>query len=95
MCAQTTRLSDHQLKAVKPKEVDWEVTASRRMISACSNRAALMPQTATHQQLPAGVRALDLGQHTFQRDIGLIHRSRHSLNEPVRFAAPGQVAETQ
>ncbi|MGZ7459174.1 hypothetical protein ACXPVS_21115 [Pseudomonas sp. Ma2-10] len=54
-----------------------------------------MRQTATHQQLPAGVRALDLGQHTFQRDIGLIHRSRHNLNEPVRFAAPGQVAETE
>jgi hypothetical protein len=65
------------------------------MISACCNRAALMPKTATYQQLPAGVRALDLAQHTFQRDIGLIHRSRHSLNEPVRFAAPGQVAETE
>lgn len=48
---------------------------------------ALVPQTATLEQLPAGVRALDLGQHTFHRDIGLIHRSRQSLTEPVRLLA--------
>ncbi|WP_426234595.1 LysR substrate-binding domain-containing protein [Pseudomonas sp. TWP3-2] len=48
---------------------------------------ALVPQTATLEQLPEGVRALDLGQHTFHRDIGLIHRSRQSLTEPVRLLA--------
>jgi DNA-binding transcriptional LysR family regulator len=48
---------------------------------------ALVPQTATHQEWPVGVRALDLGQHTFHRDIGLVHRSRHSFTEPVRILA--------
>ncbi|MCK1789081.1 LysR substrate-binding domain-containing protein [Pseudomonas violetae] len=48
---------------------------------------ALVPQTATHQQWPVGVRALDLGQHTFHRDIGLVHRSRQSFTEPVRILA--------
>ncbi|WP_457266227.1 LysR substrate-binding domain-containing protein, partial [Pseudomonas sp. P5_C3] len=48
---------------------------------------ALVPQTATHQEWPVGVRALDLGQHTFHRDIGLVHRSRQSFTEPVRILA--------
>ena len=48
---------------------------------------ALVPQTATHQQWPSGVRALDLGQHTFHRDIGLVHRPRRSFTEPVRTLA--------
>ncbi|MEN2394227.1 LysR substrate-binding domain-containing protein [Pseudomonas halotolerans] len=45
---------------------------------------ALVPQTSAHDW-PTGVRALDLGQHTFHRDIGLVHRS--SLTEPVRILA--------
>ncbi|MDN3219734.1 LysR substrate-binding domain-containing protein [Pseudomonas nunensis] len=48
---------------------------------------ALVPQTATDQEWPEGVRALDLGQHTFHRDIGLVHRSRQSFTEPVRILA--------
>jgi DNA-binding transcriptional LysR family regulator len=48
---------------------------------------ALVPQTAIHQEWPTGVRALDLGQHTFHRDIGLVHRSRQSFTEPVRILA--------
>jgi DNA-binding transcriptional LysR family regulator len=48
---------------------------------------ALVPQTATHQEWPVGVRALGLGQHTFHRDIGLVHRSRQSFTEPVRILA--------
>jgi DNA-binding transcriptional LysR family regulator len=48
---------------------------------------ALVPQIATHQEWPAGVRVLDLGQHTFHRDIGLVHRARQSLTEPVRTLA--------
>ncbi|MNY51545.1 LysR substrate binding domain protein [compost metagenome] len=47
---------------------------------------ALVPQT-THQEWPNGVRVLDLGQHTFHRDIGLVHRSRQSFTEPVRILA--------
>lgn len=48
---------------------------------------ALVPQIATHQEWPAGVRMLDLGQYTFHRDIGLVHRARQSLTEPVRTLA--------
>ncbi|ANJ55491.1 LysR substrate-binding domain-containing protein [Pseudomonas silesiensis] len=48
---------------------------------------ALVPQIATHQEWPAGVRVLDLGQYTFHRDIGLVHRARQSLTEPVRTLA--------
>ncbi|WP_333989831.1 LysR substrate-binding domain-containing protein [Pseudomonas sp. S3(2024)] len=48
---------------------------------------ALVPQTEPHQEWPAGVRAIDLGQHTFHRDIGLVHRSRQSFTEPVRILA--------
>ncbi|AZF06400.1 LysR substrate-binding domain-containing protein [Pseudomonas sp. R5-89-07] len=48
---------------------------------------ALVPQTATHEEWPAGVRVLDLGQHTFHRDIGLVHRVRQSFTEPVRILA--------
>jgi DNA-binding transcriptional LysR family regulator len=47
---------------------------------------ALVPQTSAHDW-PVGVRALDLGQHTFHRDIGLVHRSGQSLTEPVRILA--------
>lgn len=45
---------------------------------------ALVPQTATFQRWPAGVRAVDLGPQTFHRDIGLLHRARRTLAEPVR-----------
>jgi DNA-binding transcriptional LysR family regulator len=48
---------------------------------------ALVPQTAIHQEWPEAVRVLDLGQHTFHRDIGLVHRSRQSFTEPVRILA--------
>jgi DNA-binding transcriptional LysR family regulator len=48
---------------------------------------ALVPQIATHQVWPEGVRALDLGQHTFHRDIGLVHRAAQSFTEPVRILA--------
>ncbi|AVB20036.1 LysR family transcriptional regulator [Pseudomonas avellanae] len=59
---------------------------------------ALVPETATIQAWPAGVRALDLGPHTFHRDIGLVHRARRSLTEPVNVLAQlliAQVQETQ
>ncbi|KTB61210.1 LysR family transcriptional regulator [Pseudomonas viridiflava ICMP 13104] len=48
---------------------------------------ALVPETATIQAWPATVRAIDLGQHTFHRDIGLVHRARRSLSEPVKTLA--------
>jgi hypothetical protein len=30
------------------------------------------------------VRAVDLGHHTFHRDIGLVHRAPQHLSEPVK-----------
>lgn len=48
---------------------------------------ALVPQTATHRKWPAAVRAIDLGHHTFHRDIGLVHRASRSLSEPARLLA--------
>lgn len=48
---------------------------------------ALVPQTTRQRQWPEGVRALELGQHTFHREIGLVHRDWDSLNEPVRCLA--------
>ncbi|RMV68640.1 LysR family transcriptional regulator [Pseudomonas coronafaciens] len=56
---------------------------------------ALVPQTATLQAWPAGVRAVDLGQHTFHRDIGLVHRARRSLAEPVKELARLLTAQGQ
>ncbi|CAN7482809.1 LysR substrate-binding domain-containing protein [Pseudoduganella sp. LjRoot289] len=46
---------------------------------------ALIPQTASHRRWPAAVRALDLGTHTFHRDIGLVHRPQASLSAPARL----------
>lgn len=44
---------------------------------------ALVPQTVGFSQWPSAVRAIDLGAHTFHRDIGMVHRARQSLSEPV------------
>ncbi|MBC3382741.1 LysR family transcriptional regulator [Pseudomonas sp. Z1-12] len=46
---------------------------------------ALVPEMAAHQQWSAGVRPIDLKQRTFHRDIGLVHRARRSLSEPVKL----------
>ncbi|HSV82773.1 MAG TPA: LysR substrate-binding domain-containing protein [Ramlibacter sp.] len=48
---------------------------------------ALVPQTATHRRWPAALRAVNLGSHTFHRDIGLVHRARRSMSEPARLLA--------
>jgi len=48
---------------------------------------ALVPQTVDHVRWPAGVRAIDLGDHTFHREIGLIHRAPTTLSEPTRALA--------
>ncbi|MBZ5486276.1 LysR family transcriptional regulator [Halomonas aquamarina] len=49
--------------------------------------AALVPQVAALQPWPATVRAVDLGVHTFHRDIGLIHRASSQLSEPAQALA--------
>ncbi|KAG8151712.1 LysR family transcriptional regulator [Burkholderia catarinensis] len=48
---------------------------------------AIVPQTAAYRRWPAGVRALDLGHHTFHRDIGLVHRARRTMSEPAQMLA--------
>ncbi|MEI5999707.1 LysR family transcriptional regulator [Paraburkholderia bengalensis] len=45
---------------------------------------ALVPQTATYRRWPSTVRAVDLGHHTFHREIGLVHRAPQRLSEPVQ-----------
>lgn len=46
---------------------------------------ALIPQTGAHRRWPAAVTAIDLGRHTFHRDIGLVHWPESSLGEPARL----------
>ena len=48
---------------------------------------ALVPQTSAHPRWPAAVRAIDLGMHTFHRDIGLVHRHQDGLSGPARLLA--------
>lgn len=48
---------------------------------------ALVPETLGHKAWPPGVRALDLGEHTFYRDIGLVHSVKRTVNEPVMVLA--------
>ena len=48
---------------------------------------ALVPQTATQRRWPAAVRAIDLGTHTFHRDVGLVHRTARGLSESVQTLA--------
>jgi DNA-binding transcriptional LysR family regulator len=48
---------------------------------------ALVPQTASFRRWPHGVRSIDLGERTFHRDIGLVHRAGHRLSEPARRLA--------
>lgn len=63
-------------------EVD-ELEAIVRLV-ANGLGVALVPEIATHKRWPAAVRAIDLGEHTFHRDVGLVHRARGNLSEPAR-----------
>lgn len=66
-------------------EVD-ELEAIVRLV-ANGVGVALVPQTHTHRRWPAAVRAIDLGQHTFHRDIGLLHRAHRSMGEAAQRMA--------
>lgn len=46
---------------------------------------ALVPETTAQQGWPESVRVLDLGSHTFHRDVGLVHRAPGTLSEPVNM----------
>lgn len=48
---------------------------------------ALVPEAIAHSRWPAGVRAIDLGERTFHRDVGLIHPTSGHLSEPARALA--------
>lgn len=48
---------------------------------------ALVPETLGHKGWPAGVRAHDLGEHTFYREIGLVHPAKRNVNEPLMILA--------
>jgi DNA-binding transcriptional LysR family regulator len=48
---------------------------------------ALVPQTAAYRRWPAGVRAIDLAQHTFHREVVLVHRAERNMSEPARALA--------
>jgi hypothetical protein len=41
------------------------------------------------------VRALDLAEHTFHRDVGLVHRTRPSLAEPAEILVHLIAAQAQ
>lgn len=43
-------------------------------------------QTTTHRW-PAAVRVVDMGHHTFHREVGLVHRGSRSLSPAVRSLA--------
>lgn len=63
-------------------EVD-ELEAIVRLV-ASGVGVALVPQTASFRRWPATLRAIDLGERTFYREIGLVHRSAQSLNVPSK-----------
>jgi DNA-binding transcriptional LysR family regulator len=46
---------------------------------------ALVPETTAQKGWPDSVRVLDLGSHTFHRDVGLVHRAPGTLSEPVNM----------
>lgn len=48
---------------------------------------ALVPEVAALQPWPSAVRAITLGEHTFHRDVGLIHRASSQLSAPARALA--------
>ncbi|HAO00208.1 MAG TPA: LysR family transcriptional regulator [Halomonas sp.] len=48
---------------------------------------ALVPQPSALRRWPAGVRAIDLKEHTFHRDIGIVHRASGQLSKPAQALA--------
>ncbi|MEC5161220.1 DNA-binding transcriptional LysR family regulator [Janthinobacterium sp. CG_S6] len=64
-----------------------EIDELDAIVKLVANRVgvASVPQTAAQRRRPAAVRAVDLGQRTFHRDIGLVHRSLASRSGPARM----------
>lgn len=70
-----------------PREV-CELDEQEAIVKLVANGVgvALVPETL-RSAWPTSVRVLDLGEHTFHRDIGLVHRARASLNVSVEALA--------
>lgn len=81
-------LRDHRLGVQEVSELD-ELEAIVRLVTSGLG-AALVPQTTDRRRWPAGVRMIDLGPHTFHREIGLVHRV--DIADAVRQLA-GMVVE--
>ncbi|NYT35448.1 LysR family transcriptional regulator [Allopusillimonas soli] len=71
---------------IKPREV-CEADELEAIVRLVANGVgvALAPQTAIHRRWPAALRAIDLGDHTFHRDVGLVHRPDEHLNDSVKL----------
>jgi DNA-binding transcriptional LysR family regulator len=70
---------------IQPREV-CEVDELDALVKLVANGVgvALLPQTDALRRWPAAVRAIDLGKHTFHRDIGLAHGAKADLSAPAR-----------
>lgn len=75
-------LRDMQMSLREVSEAD-ELEAIVRLV-ALGVGVALVPQTTAQKRWPAAVRAIDLGAHTFHREVGIVHRDRRYLSEPVK-----------
>lgn len=75
-------LREMHLNVQEVCEVD-ELEAIVRLV-AHGVGVALVPKTATQRRWPAAVRVVDLGHHSFHREIGLVHRASDALSEPAR-----------
>ena len=90
MCIRDRRQVDRFLRTAhlavrEVSELD-ELDAIVRLV-ANGVGVALVPQTAAQVRWPRGVRVIDLGRHTFHRDIGLLQRGGRGPDEPaVRLA---------
>ncbi|MBV6289579.1 LysR substrate-binding domain-containing protein [Pseudomonas aegrilactucae] len=77
-----------------PREV-CELDEQEAIVKLVANGVgvALVPETM-RKAWPASVRVMDLGEHTFHRDVGLVHRARTSLSTTVEVLADLIVASS-
>lgn len=78
-------LRDNHCKVREVCEVD-ELEAIVKLV-AKGIGVALVPQAMAQQWWSEEVRAIDLGERTFHRDVGLIHPTSGHLSEPARALA--------